>query len=252
MTTLAKRLSMLAGALGLAAGVAAQDLSGELSPNPAAPGEPVAFTITDATGQGLTLSSPCSFFTIHQGAQDGPDVGLSVACPAVLVGVEPHGSYGFTWDQRDRDGNLVPPGRYWFQAQAWEPGFGRLLTEWFCLSIQGPDEPALRAAGPARVGETTPMKLSSTADAGAPYLAALSLSSNDPVSAFGLETCLSLPVFVTFLVHPFGFLDASGQSDLAVQVPDIPQIRSLGFHVQALVAGRVWRMTNDLSFSIRP
>ena len=252
MTTNVNRFCALVSALGLAAGGAAQDLSGEFSPNPAPPGAPVTFTLTDATGQGLILSSSCGFFTIHQGTQDGPTVGLSIACPQVQVSVPANGSFSFTWDQRDANGNPVPQGRYWFEARAWDPGLAQMLTEFFCLSIQRPDEPALTAGGVAQVGKTTALTINSPNDPGAPYLAFVSLSSNRPFSAFGLDTCLSLPIFVSPLVKAFGFLGSSGQANLAVRVPNLPGLSFEGFHVQALVAGSVWRLTNDLSFSIRP
>ncbi len=253
MATLGKpfcKLCALIATLGFAVGATAQEFSAEFSPNPAPPGAQVTFTVTDATGQGLILPSPC-FVTIHRGTQDGPIVGLSVACPQVLVPVPPNGSYSFTWDQRDENGKLVPPGRYWFAAQQ-AIDFGE--DDFFCLSIQGPEEPALTAKVAAEVGRTTALMINSPNDAGALYLAALSMSSNSPLSVFGLDTCLSPPIFISPLVRPIGFLGSSGQANLAVRIPKIPGLSFQGFHVQALIIGngRAWRLTNGLSFSIRP
>ena len=249
MISFAKRL--LVGALALAASGTAQHLSGEFSPNPAVPGVPVTFTLTDATRAGLVLSSSCGFFTIHRGTQDGPIVGLSVACPTVLVPVSASGSFSFTWDQRDGNGKPVGPGRYWFEARAFAPGLGLFVTEYFCLSVQELGKPALTASGMAQVGKTTALTIHSPNDPGALYLAVVSLSSNSPITVVGLETCVSPPLFVTPLVNALGVLDASGQASLAVRVPNWPGLAFAGFHVQALLASRSFRLTNDLSFSIR-
>lgn len=253
MNPLAKTLPALLVGLGLVSSPTAQrNLSGEFSPNPAAPGEPVTFTLTDASGQGMFLPSSCGFFTIYVGTQEGPVVGPSVVCPQVIIPVEPNGSFSFTWDQKDASGNPVPPGRYWFQAHVSGGVTPTIFTEWFCLSIQGPGEPALTAAGPAEVGGTTFMTISSASDTGAPYLAAMSLSSNNPFSSLGLDTCLSQPIFIVPGVDALGTLGPNGEAVLAVEIPNIPQLAYLGFHVQAVIGGRVLHLTNDLSFSIRP
>ncbi len=249
MISFAKRL--LVGVLALAASGTAQHLSAEFSPNPAAPGAPVTFTITDASRSGLILSSSCGFFTIRHANLDGPPVGPSVACPQVLVPVGANGSFSFTWDQKDANGNPVGPGRYWFEARAFVPRLRRFVTEQFCLSIQGPDEPALIAGGVAQVGKTTGLTINSPKDDGALYLAVVSLSSNRPITVVGLDTCVSPPLFVTPLVNALGILDASGQANLAVRVPNLPELAFHGFHVQALLASRRFRITNGLSFSIR-
>ena len=248
MISFAKRL--LVGVLALAASGTAQHLSAEFSPNPAVPGGSVTFTITDASRSGLILSSSCGFFTIRHANLDGPPVGPLVACPQVLVPVAANGSFSFTWDQKDANGKPVGPGRYWFEATAYIPRLARFVTEQFCLSIQGPDEPAL-TGGVAQVGKTTGLTIFSPNDPGALYLAVVSLSSNRPITVVGLDTCVSPPLFVTPLVNALGILDASGQANLAVQVPNLPELAFQGFHVQALLASRRFRITNGLSFSIR-
>lgn len=245
-------MRLLTAVLALAASGTAQLLSAEFSPNPAVPGGSVTFTITDASRSGLILSSSCGFFTIRHANLDGPPVGPSVVCPQVLVPVAANGSFSFTWDQKDANGNPVGPGRYWFEARAYVPRLARFVTEQFCLSIQAPSEPALSAGGVAQVGVATGLTIFSPSDPGALYLAAVSLSSNRPITVVGLDTCLSPPLFVTPLVNGLGILDANGQANLAVQVPNLPELAFHGFHVQALLASNKFRITNGLSFSIRP
>ena len=252
--SLAARRVLLVALSALAAPAGAQAIAGSFSPNPVAPGVPFTLTITDATGQGLTLSSPCTWFQIHQGAQTGPFVSINVACPAVLVPVPPNGTYAFTWDQRDDTGQLVPPGTYWFDAHAWSSGFTTLYRDWFCISIQPPGEPALTAAGAAHLGQNTPLQISAPAQANALYIAAASLSSNDPITVPGLATCLSAPIFIGPFTAPVGALDGGGSSNgLELIVPAAPSALWQGLHVQALLLGNNGlALTNDLSFTVQP
>ncbi len=237
----------------LAAGLGAQAVAGSFSPNPAPPGVPITFTGTDASGQGLNLPSPCGWFRIHQGSQAGPIVPLGIGCPQVIVPVPPNGTFAFTWDQLDANSQLVPPDTYWFETRAWDQGFGTLHVNWFCISIQPAGAPALTAAGPARVGQTTPLQIAAPAEAGALWIVACSLDSNSPISAFGLDTCLSLPLFLEPFTTPLGVLDGSGSSSgLALVLPNVPLLLWQGIHVQSVILGAMPVLTNDLSFTIQP
>ncbi|HEX5051946.1 MAG TPA: hypothetical protein VFZ65_09255 [Planctomycetota bacterium] len=238
----------------LAASLAAQTIAGGFSPNPVAPGVPVTLTCTDAAGFGLQLPSPCSWFTIHQGSQTGPAIQLGLACPTVIVPVAPHGTFSFAWDQRDATGAFVPPGTYWFEARAWDNGFFVLHRDWFCISIQPAGAPALTAAGPARIGLQTPLQISAPTEPGAIWVAAASLSSNDPIVAPGLATCLSEPLFLGPFTSPIGVLDGGGNSSgLELIVPGAPIVLYQGLHVQALLFGSTGlALTNDVSFTIQP
>jgi hypothetical protein len=255
LTTLALAPALLA-ALALATG--AQNISGEFSPNPVAPGVPVTLTITDATGAGLNLSSSCTWFTIHQGTQAGPVVPLGIFCPAVIVPVPPNGSFSFTWDQTDDTGSLVAPGLYWFEARAFDAGFGTVFVDWFCISIQPATDPALTVVTPPQVGMSMTVDLDAPLAPNAPFLIAASRTSNTPFSFLGLQFCLSPDaLFLSSLAGGFGgaigALDGSGHASVSFLLPANPAIAFQGFHLQALLAsGGVFQNTNDLSLVVAP
>jgi hypothetical protein len=238
----------------LPAALGAQTIAGSFSPNPAPPGVPITIKCTDALGQGLNLPSPCSWFSIRQGSQLGPNVTPSINCPSVIVPVAPHGTFQFTWNQQDGSGQLVPNGTYWFRVRAWDTGFTVLHEDWFCISIQTAGEPALTAAGPARLGLTTPLQITAPSEPGAVYIVACSLSSNTPIVVPGLPICLSEPLFFAPFTSPAGFLDGSGSSSgLGLVVPSAPAVLWQGLHVQSLILGAsALRMTNDVSFTVQP
>ena len=75
----------------LTAGLSAQTVAGSFSPNPVAPGVPVTFTGTDASGHGVNLPSPCGWYRIHQGSQTGPIVNLGIFCIQVIVPIAANG-----------------------------------------------------------------------------------------------------------------------------------------------------------------
>jgi hypothetical protein len=231
----------------------AQVVAGAFAPNPAAPGVPITFTGTDALGQGLNLPSPCGWYRIHQGSQTGPIVPLPGGCLQVIVPIAPNGTFSFTWDQRDATGQFVPPGTYWYETRVWDQPLATLHVNWFCISIQPAGAPALTAAGPARVGQTTPLQITAPGQGSALWIVACSLDSNTPLSVFGLDTCLSLPLFFEPFTTPLGVLDAGGSSTgLALVLPNAPQLLWQGLHVQSVILGAVPVMTNDVSFTIQP
>src|SRR5262245_38014580 len=228
-------------------------IAGRSQPNPAPPGVPITLTCTDTTGLGCVLPSPCTWFTIHRGGQAGPIVPLGLFCPAVLRPVAPNGTFAFTWDQRDDLGAFVPPDSYWFEIRTFDSGFN-VRTDWFCISIQPPNAPALTAAGPARVGMVTPLQVSAPQEPGALFVAALAFSANVPIVVFGLQTCLDASVSLDFLVAPIGGLDALGQSaGLALNVPNTPIALWQGAHVQSLIFGTAGlQLTNSVAFTVQP
>jgi hypothetical protein len=233
----------------LTAGLSAQTVAGSFSPNPVAPGVPVTFTGTDATGQGVNLPSPCGWYRIHQGSQTGPIVNLGIFCIQVIVPVAPNGTFSFTWNQRDSTGQFVPPGLYWFETRVWDAGFQNLSIDWFCISIQAPGVPALTASGPARLGLPAPLQVTAPSEPGALYIAVASLTSNNPIPG----TCLSDPLFLSPFASGIGVLDGSGSSSgLALLVPGSPVALYQGIHVQSLILGTTWALTNDVSFTVQP
>jgi hypothetical protein len=235
----------------LTAGLSAQTVAGSFSPNPVAPGVPVTFTGTDASGHGVNLPSPCGWYRIHQGSQTGPIVNLGIFCIQVIVPVAPNGTFSFTWNQRDSTSQFVPPGTYWFETRVWDSGFTTLSIDWFCISIQPAGAPALTASGPARLGLSTPLQVSAPSEPGALWIVAASLSSNNPIFP---GACLSDPIFFEPFTAPIGVLDGSGlSSGLALLVPGSPVALYQGIHVQSLIFGASsLLLTNDVSFTVQP
>jgi hypothetical protein len=235
----------------LTAGLSAQTVAGSFSPNPVAPGVPVTFTGTDASGHGVNLPSPCGWYRIHQGSQTGPIVNLGIFCIQVIVPIAANGTFSFTWDQRDATAQLVPPGTYWFETRVWDSGFTTLSIDWFCLSIQPAGVPALTASGPARLGLSTPLQVTAPTEPGALWIVAASLSSNNPIFP---GACLSDPIFFEPFTAPIGVLDGSGlSSGLALLVPSSPVALYQGIHVQSLIFGASsLLLTNDVSFTVQP
>jgi hypothetical protein len=231
----------------------AQAVAGSFAPNPAPIGVPITFTATESAGVGLNLPSPCGWYRIHQGSQTGPIVPLGLACIQVIVPVAANGTFAFTWDQRDASSVQVPPGQYWVEVRTWDQQFTTLHVNWFCIAIQNPGEPAITAAGPARLGLNTPLQIAAPSEPGATWIVACSLDSNTPLAVPGLGICLSDPLFFGPFTAPLGVLDAAGNSSgLELIVPSAPSVLWQGLHVQSLIFGAVPVMTNDLSFTIQP
>lgn len=241
----------------LLAPLSAQAVSVEFSPNPPSQGALVTIVGTDQTGRGVTLPSPCTWVRIHQGSQAGPVVGPNGFCPAVLVPIPPNASFRLQWDQLDGNGRPLPAGDYWFETRVWDPSLSNLMVDWFCLRVMPPQstDPLLRAAGQAQIGQVTQLALASPAHGNGVFFLAASLSSNNPVQAFGLQTCLSQPITADLFLPAFGPLDPSGASpSIGMAIPNLPAIRFWGLQVQALVSDLALanpQLTNPQSFTIR-
>lgn len=252
------RKALLAlSALALAAGsTRAQVVAGEFSPNPAAPGDLVVLTLTDATGSGYQTS--CDFDMLRQGSQNGPVVPLFQGCTGAVSTIGPHGTREILWDQTDVDGNVQPPGRYWFRARTFT---STTHFDWFCLSIQDPDDPALRVVVPPEVDGVAEFALSAPEEPFAFYVVLASVTSNEPLGVAGLDLCLSTDALLAVTLHEsnpvfrngIGLLDDAGEAAVQAVLPDDPSLAHQGFHLQALVetpSGLV--TTNDLSVTVRP
>ncbi len=231
----------------------AQTVSLEFSPNPVPPLTPVTITLTDSTGQGVVLPSPCTWVRIHQGSQQGPQVGPNLWCGQFLVNVPPNGTYQLSWDLRDPNGVPVPNGIYWMETRVWDAGINNLRTDWFALSVQGPNDASLTAGGNAAVGAATPLQVTSPRSFGGLYFAALSLDSRNPVTVLGLTTALSVPMTGDAFTNAFGVLDTQGRSSgLQLNVPNLPALRYLGLQLQSLVYDvNGFLLTNPLSLTVR-
>jgi len=262
---LPSRIAAVLGAFLLCAPLAgAQVISASFSPNPAPPGVPVTVTGTDATGGGLALACPCCWYEIHAGSPTGPVVSLGIFCPSVIVPVGPNGNFAFTWNQKDDTGSFVPPGQYWFVLKAWDPGFTSISQDFFCLSIQGPSEPALRNTSPAQVGMPLGLEIDAPVQTGAFYLTVASFTSNNPLpNPAGGLTCIDFDILFQISLAPGtpgvfdnfkGFLDGSGKSSgMSLNLPSIPSLAHQPLKLQSfLLAGPSIVSTSGLSLTIAP
>lgn len=242
----------------------AQVISAAFSPNPAPPGVPVTVTGTDAFGNGLALACPCCWYEIHAGSPSGPPISLGIFCPSVIVPVAPGGSFGFTWNQKDDSGAFVPPGQYWFELKAWDPGFTGISHDFFCLSIQGPTEPALRNTTPAQVGMPLGLEIDAPMQPGSFYLTVASFTSNNPLpNPAGGLTCIDFDILFQISLAPGapgvfnnfkGFLDGSGKSSgMSLAIPSIASLANQPLKFQSfLLAGPSIVSTSGLSLTIAP
>lgn len=254
---------LLAAALLYAGPLSAQSISLEVSPNPIPPGSSALITGTDATGGGLALPSGCGWLSIHQGSPTGPEIGFPGGCGAAIIDVAANGSFGYTWFGLDENGVPLPDGEYWLESFVYSPDFSTVHTDWFCVSVQAPDQPTLSTSGAPQVGQALALDLSAPAFAGTPYIAGASFSSNAPIAIPGLgQLCLSAdnlfwasyPAPVAGVFQNFqGALDASGQASLSLQLPGFPPLAYQALQLQAvLIAPTGFVKTNALTLSIRP
>lgn len=244
--------TILAVAL-LAAPLAAQAISLEFTPNPAAPGMPVTITGTNASASTVVLSSPCGWLSIHQGSQQGPVVGPNLICIQILRNVAPGGTFNVSWNLRDPNNVPVPPGEYWVETRVWDANFTAIMTNWFCITVLQPGVPLLTAGGLATRGQSTPLQINASVHANGYWFCALSLDSNNPVSVLGLNTCLSVPITGAVFTNAFGQLDGLGNSTgIALNVPNLAFIQHWGLQVQALLVSNAGLgLTNSQSFTVR-
>jgi hypothetical protein len=113
-------LPLVAAAL-LAAPLAAQQatcipgVTAWVDPPCAPQGTTVTLTLHNGSQQFLLLPSSCLWQLVFKDTCGGPIVNLPY-CLSVLTFVPPGESMSSTWDQRDQDGNQVPPGTYVFSV----------------------------------------------------------------------------------------------------------------------------------------
>ena len=237
----------------------AQFLAGSLTPAPALPGEAVSMVITDTTGEGFVFGC---FPEIFPGSQTAAPIPPFIGCAAVLFAVAPHGSVGMIWDQTIGGGTAVPPGDYWLRFSSFSPDFQEARSDWFCLSIQLPDEPTLRLLEPARVGADAAMEVVLPGATFAPYRVLASLDSSQPLALPGLELFLTHDALFEQTLYPdngvfaggSGFLDVNGRADdVALHVPDDPSLAYQGLVAQAVIelGGNLYP-TNAVAITVAP
>jgi hypothetical protein len=240
----------------------AQALSVTLSQNPAPLGTPITVTALDAYNRGLYTPGGCLITSVRKGAPNGPSVGF-FPCTLLPVAIPPCGSptpRSATWTPA----NNLTPDLYFIEITHSVGPFMPTTTEYYCVTLEGAvPGPRLAASGPPMVGGLLALNIAAPAYPNAIYVAALSGSTNvgialpggqrlclDPDLLFSLTFPVPIPgIFTNFQ----GVLDASGQvGNIAVAIPNLPQLVCFPFHAQAVVlSGSSLIPTNDLTLYVR-
>lgn len=243
----------------------AQFVVKEFAQNPVPLGGTASFVLTDATGNGFQLPDGCGGVTVHQGSQDGPIVPFDFGCGAVIVPVDPGGTWTVSRAMVDLAGNPLPAGDYWWRSLVYDGTF-QAQIEWHCLRVQGAG-PTLSLTTAPKVGDVSTLSITG-GSGGAFYFVGLSRTMNDPISIPGpfapstLDLCLSADVLLdislndpaSVMTGSFGLLDASGAASGSLNVPPFASLSMRPLQLQAvLVDGSGnWTTTNGLSTWIRP
>ena len=110
-----------------------------VSPQNALPGQQVLVTLTNLSGQTISLPSSCLFSLVFPDATCSGTPVLSLGCAAVITPVPSGSSYSQPWDQRDDNHHQVPGGVY---------SFGSGIPTSCCATVTIAQEiPAISPAG---------------------------------------------------------------------------------------------------------
>ncbi len=258
------RPRVLLSGLALSAGLCAQAISCEVSPNPAMPGQAVTLTVRDASGAGFEHPTSCLAPTIIIGVPNGPVAPLFASiCGTAPTVVAPLGS-AFRVLSAGQSTTLGP-GHFYFRVR-WRPvGTGGFTyqDEWVPFDL-GPLPADLQPQVPAQVGQVMPLLLNAPTGVNELYFMAASLTCNQGISGgptlfvsldYDFVFQLSFPNPVVGLFDNFiGVLDSSGQASATVTLPNVPSLARLPLHLQAVVAPVVGSpfVSNVLNLCIPP
>jgi hypothetical protein len=213
--------------LGLAPAHAQVSLSVTLQvgPDPAPQGCPVYGSVTNDTALIMGIGG-CPWRIVTEGGQ----VVFTADCLIQELLIGPLGTIDYAWDQRDAQGNPVPPGNYVFEVLT---PVG-LKAEPFQV---GGIDANLHVQGTAALGSDQigfggrEIALASPLDPGAPYLVLASATAGPGVPVCGttvplVQDTLFFDALAQGLIPGgFGFLDAAGCSlEPKLPIPDQPEL----------------------------
>lgn len=264
-----KKVALVLAALVLATMIAsAQELAVTVSPNPAPLGAPITIT-AQATVPNLYTPFGCLVSEIRSGSPSGPTAAL-FPCTFLGVAIPLYGSPTVrtsVWNQQVSGGGFATPGVYWCSISHTPGLFGSpTTTEWFSVTIHDPNNnpnPTLSAVTAPLFGSSFDMHLDAgSANAGAPYGAACSFTSNTGIPFTGGVASLdpdnlfflSLNQDPAFFLNFQGVLDQAGQSGqpIRIMIPPVLGVLCIPIHAQAVVfqAGGALILSNDLLIPI--
>jgi hypothetical protein len=218
--------------------------------------------ISDTTGNGFNMASPCGDIAIFLSTQNGPPIPGVPTCGPGFTPISAYGTFTFNWPAIDPGGNLWPESDYWFRIRVQDPLTGAQIEEWFCHRWKNSGA-YLGLGGDAQVGQSTPLFIGN-APANSFYWIVAARSQNTPFALFGQNFCISADaVFFSSINNPaglmsnsFGVTDATGSVSAALNVPNIPSLLYQNVVLQSVtidIAGSgAYGTTNPRSFRIVP
>lgn len=182
----------------------------------------------------------CLFSSVHSAGPGGP-VLLGTPCPTpVPTQVQMCGVIDATWTPPASLGT----GTFWLRCDYTDLTTGVLLTRWADFRIEQPQDAVLNQTVQSELGAVWSLDLLAAPLAGAPYIAAASLTTDvaqgSPAGLVSLDAdflfALSFPTPLPSLFTNFqGTLDATGQATLLANIPNLLAYECVGVHVQAII-----------------
>jgi hypothetical protein len=237
--------------------LAAQAISGTITPTIANPGQTVTLAVTGV--QAVTLPDPCIPDDIRVGGPGGTIIVPGIFCIQVLQPLGIGQVVSGTWTVPSN----AAPGAYWMRVRYFD-AVG-VVDEYFCLEVRTPpgSGPTVAAQSVAQVGQTLSLSLADPSAAGFNYLMAASFTSTvgiplgpsllclDPDVLFGLTFPTPLPgIFNGFQ----GTLDATGTAGpISIVIPNDPGLAYFPIKIQAVVpTTALFGISNTLNLTIAP
>ncbi len=256
--------SLVAIALFAALPLAAQDVSMVVTPNPAPQGSSISVAVT-AASQPISVGG-CVISGVHQGNPSGPNVMGPIFCITIVLNINACATVTRTWNGNGTGGQPVPPGDYWIRVDIFSVGpLPVASSEFFPLTIVGPaSRPTLTALTAPQIGQPLVFGIAAPADPNAPYIAAVSFTTNVGLALSGAQHlaldldalfALSFPNPLPLLFSGFqGSLDATGSANnITLSLPFAPFLQCTGIACQAAVfpAAGGLQLTNGVSLTIQ-
>ncbi len=228
-------------ALAFALPLGAQTVAATTSPDPAPNGGVVTLTIKAGAGA-INLPNSAGYWAVHMDTPTGPIVPGNMSLP-VIVTVPAFGTYTTQWQAP-----LLltsAPATFFIEVRAWNANYSAQTTDFFPVTVNQP-EAVLFELYPALQGQPWQLALGAPTHPAAPYIAAISMTTNTGITApGGAHIALDAdPLFALSFPQPMpglfigmqGVLDFMGASPpIVTLIPIVPALASMPLHIQAAV-----------------
>ena len=221
------------------AALVAQGVSATTTPDAVSNGGVVTLIIKAANGT-VHLPDSLGFVAVRQGSPTGPNVNTIFSMP-VIVTIPACTTYTTLW-QVPLQTTAVPV-TYFFEVLAWNASYTSYTIDFFPVTVN-PPQAALVEVWPTTRGLLWNMALGAPTFAGAPYVAAISATTNVGMAGpAGQFIALDAdPLFAISFPNPLpgvfsgfqGSLDVFGTAPpIVTAIPNIPSLACLPLHMQA-------------------